>query len=158
MDHQRLRSRLRDLPSTKRWTIGTAIFREPESENPTILLLRRVGLETTFPNVWEIPSGQLEETDETIAHAVKREVQETTSLNVANIIGEIEPMTWESKSSSNIQLNYIVTVQPGGSVKTNPEEHSDCVWARLEELDYLHISAAMKTVIQDAFIFLADME
>ncbi|KAJ5161849.1 NUDIX hydrolase domain-like protein [Penicillium capsulatum] len=158
MDHQRLRSRLRDLPSTTRWTIGTAVFREPESENPTILLLQRVGLETTFPNAWEIPGGQIEETDETVAHAVRREVLATTSLTVANILGEIEPMSWESKGSSNIQLNYIITVHPGSSVKPSPEKYSDCVWARLEELDYLHISPAMKTVIQDAFIFLADME
>lgn len=157
MDHQRLQSRLQDLPSTKRWIIGTAIFRDPESENPTILLLQRAGNET-FPNPWELPSDPLDEADASIAHAVKREVLEKTSLSVARFIGEMEPLTWESKSNPNIQLNYIVTVQPGGSVKTNPDEHSDWVWARLEELDYFYITPAIKSVIQDAFIFVADMD
>lgn len=157
MDYQRLQSHLRDLPSIKRWTIGAAIFRDPESENPAILLLQRASIET-FPNPWELPSGQIDEADESIAHAIKRQVHEKTSLNVARFIGEMEPMTWESKSASNIQLNYIVTVHSGDSVKTNPDEHSDWVWARLEELDFFCIPSAIKNVIQDAFIFVAEME
>ena len=153
MDAQRLRSRLQDLSPSKRWAIGAAIFQEPEPEKRTILLLKRAERETAFPNAWELPGGRVEETDETIAHAVKREVFEETSLNVANIIGEVEPMYWELKPHSNVQLNYVVTVQPGGTVKPNPEEHSGWRWMKLEELNSLYMTPAMKKVVWDAFRF-----
>lgn len=140
MNEQRLHSRPQDLSPSKRWVIGAAIFEEPESENRSILLLKRASHETTFANAWELPGGHVEETDKTIAHAVQREVLEETSLNVAKIIGVVEPMTWESKTQSNMQLNYVVRVQPGGTVEPNPEEHSDWRWAKLEELESLYIT------------------
>jgi len=153
MDEQRLHLRLQDLPPSKCWVIGAAIFQETESDNRTILLLKRTSHETAFPNAWELPGGHVEETDETIAHAVKREVLEETSLDVARIIGEIDSMTWGSKTKSNVQLNYVVTVHPRGTVKPNPEEHSDWRWAKLEDLESLYITPAMKKVVQDAFAF-----
>lgn len=147
---------LHDLPPSKCWVIGAAVFQEPEPEKPenrSILLLKRASHEKTFPNAWELPGGHVEETDETIAHTVQREVLEETSLKVTKIIGELEPMTWESKTKSNVQLNYVVKVQPGGTVKPNPEEHSDWRWTKLEELESLYITPAMKKVIQNAFKF-----
>lgn len=62
-------------------------------------------------------------------------------------------MAWESKTQSNVQLNYVVTVQPTGTVQLNPEEHSDWRWAKLEELESLYITPAMKRIVQDAFAF-----
>lgn len=55
MDGQRLHLHLQDLPPRKCWVIGAAIYKEPESENRTILLLKRASHETTFPNAWELP-------------------------------------------------------------------------------------------------------
>lgn len=110
MNEKRLYSRPQDLDSAKRWVIGAAIFQHPKSDNRSLLLLKRASHEDAFPDAWKLPGGHVEETNETIAHAVTREVVEETSLIVAKIIGEIEPMTWESKTRSNVQLNYVVTV------------------------------------------------
>ncbi|CAL5873919.1 uncharacterized protein PFLUO_LOCUS8203 [Penicillium psychrofluorescens] len=153
MDEQRLHSHLKDLSPSKCWVIGAAIFQEPESENRSILLLERASHETTFPNAWELPGGHIEETDKAITHAVKRETSEEISLNVAKIIGEVEPMAWESKKQSNVRLNYVVIVQPRDIIKLSPKEHSDWRWVKLEELGLLYITLAMKKVVQDAFTF-----
>jgi 8-oxo-dGTP pyrophosphatase MutT (NUDIX family) len=155
MDVKRLHSRPQDLDPAKRWVIGAAIFQNPKSENRTLLLLKRASHEKAFPNAWELPGGHVEQTDETVAHAVKREVLEETSLVVSEIIGEIEPMTWESKSASNFQLNYVVTVQPGVTVKPNPDEHSDWLWVQEGQTEPLYMTPEMKRVIQNAFKFVA---
>lgn len=42
----------------------------------------------------------MEDSDDSVAHAVKWEVM--TCLSVFGIIGEIEPMTWEMKARSNV--------------------------------------------------------
>lgn len=153
MDEERLQSRLQDLSPSKCWVVGAAIFQEPESKNRRILLLQRASHDT-FPNAWELPGGHVEP-DEKINDAVRREVEEETSLIVANIIGELKPMTWESKSKtqSNVQLNYVVKVQPGGTVKPDPKEHSDWRWATLEDLESLYITPEMRKVVQDALNF-----
>ncbi|KAE8369794.1 NUDIX hydrolase domain-like protein [Aspergillus caelatus] len=153
MDEQRLHSPPQDLDPSKRWVIGAAIFQNPTSENRSLLLLKRASHETAFPNAWELPGGHVEQTDETVAHAVAREVLEETSLTVSEIIGEIEPMTWESKTKSNFQLNYVVTVQPGVTVQPNPDEHSDWLWVQEGQTDSLYMTVEMRKVVQNAFNF-----
>lgn len=130
----------------------------PSSRNPSqgtgtagSSLLKRASHDT-FPNAWELPGGHLE-TDETIEDAVRREVKEETGLVVAEIIGEVNPMTWKSKTKSNVQLNYVVTVKPGGTVKLDLEEHSDWRWASREELESLYTTPEMEKVVQDALDF-----
>ena len=137
--------------------IGAAIFQNIESKNPSLLLLKRTSHEDVFPNVWELPGGHVEVTDESVVHAVAREVLEETHLIVSNIVGEIEETTWESKdqSKSNIQLNHVVTVQEG-DVKLNPEEHSDWQWVQEGQVEGLYMTAEMREVVNDAFQFAVD--
>lgn len=155
MNEKRLYSRPQDLDSAKRWVIGAAIFQHLKSDNCSLLLLKRASHEDAFPDAWELPGGHVEETNETIAHAVAREVVEETSLIVAKIIGEIEPMTWESKTRSNVQLNYVVTVQQGTTVKLNADEHSDWLWVQEGQVEALYMTTEMKKVVQDAFPYAA---
>ncbi|KAJ9190812.1 hypothetical protein DTO164E3_9160 [Paecilomyces variotii] len=155
LDEQRLHSRPQDLNPAKRWVIGAAIFQNSKSEDPTLLLLKRAPHETAFPNAWELPGGHVETTDETVAHSVTREVLEETSQVVSEIIGELEPMTWESKTKSNIQLNYVVTVEPGVTVKLNPDEHTEWLWVQEGQIDSLFMTEEMKKVVQNAFKFAA---
>lgn len=82
MDEQRLHYRPQDLDPSKCWVIGAAIFQHPTSENRSLLLLQRASHETAFPNAWELPDGHVEQTDDTVTHAVAREVLEETSLTV----------------------------------------------------------------------------
>ena len=157
MDKNRLHSHPQNLDPTKRWVIGAAIFQNIKSQNPSLLLLKRTSHEDAFPNAWELPGGHVEEeTDESVAHAVAREVLEETQLVVTDIVGEIEEMTWESKarSRSNVQLNYVVTVQEG-DVKLNPDEHSDWQWVQEGQVEDFHMTVEMRKVLKDAFHFMA---
>ena len=65
-------------------------------------------------------------------------------------------MTWESKarSRSNIQLNYVVTVQEG-DVKLNPDEHSDWQWVQEGQVEDFYMTAEMRKVVKNAFQFVA---
>lgn len=154
MNSALLRARPCELDGSKGWVVGAIIFQEPISEiSPKLLLLKRASHETAFPNLWELPGGGIEIHDETVAHAVAREVLEETSLVVHDIIAEIKPMTWESKTRTNIRLNYVVNVQPMVMVKLNPDEHSNWVWAEEGDVEALEMTLEMREVVQNAFAF-----
>lgn len=72
---------------------------------------------------------------------------------MVDIIDEIEPMTWESTTKSNIQLNYIVTAQPGGTVKPNPDEHSEWQWVEERDVEELYMTSEMREVVRNASKF-----
>ncbi|KAI2622464.1 NUDIX hydrolase domain-like protein [Hypoxylon sp. NC1633] len=131
--------------------------------SPRILLLKRAPHEPYFPNVFELPSGKVDPDDPTLKHALVREVQEETGLDITGILAELNPMIYTTEktilndagqeevvSKTAIQLNYVVLVSPG-EVKVNPEEHSESCWASEAELDQLNITAAMKEIIKEAF-------
>ncbi|CAG8893108.1 unnamed protein product [Penicillium egyptiacum] len=152
---QRLHLSPQELDPTKCWVIGAAIFQNTNSQDPSLLLLKRAPHEKAFANAWELPGGHVELTDKTIADAVKREVREETSQVVAEFVGEIEPIAWESRTKSNFQLNYVVTVRLGDEVKLNPDEHTACMWARKEQTVSLFMTSEMRKVVRNAFKFAA---
>jgi 8-oxo-dGTP pyrophosphatase MutT (NUDIX family) len=125
--------------------------------------LKRAAHEVYFPNVFELPSGKVDPEDLTIKHALAREVQEETGLDITGIIAELKPMVYTTEktvvddtgreilvSKSAIQLNYIVSVS-NGDVKLNADEHPESSWATEGELQGLNITSAMRVVIQDTF-------
>jgi 8-oxo-dGTP pyrophosphatase MutT (NUDIX family) len=134
---------------------------------PRILLLKRVAHEIYFPNVFELPSGKVDPEDPTIKHALIREVQEETGLNVIEFVAELKPMIYTTDkmvvdntgrdvlvSKSAIQLNYVISISDG-DVKLSADEHSESIWATKEELDGLNITSAMRVVVQEAFAWAA---
>jgi 8-oxo-dGTP pyrophosphatase MutT (NUDIX family) len=144
--------------------VGAAAFRyTPNSTSPTILLLKRAAHEPYFPNVFELPSGKVDPGDETLKHALVREVMEETGLDVVEILSDLNPMTYSTEktvvddsgkeviiSKNAIQLNFVVSAS-AGTVTLNPDEHSDSRWTTEEDLNKLDITEAMKVVIQEAF-------
>lgn len=133
----------------------------------SILLLKRAPHEPYFPNVFELPSGKVDPNDPTIKSALTREVKEETSLDVTEIIAELNPMIYTTEktvaddtgrdvliSKSAIQLNYIVSVS-GGELKLSVDEHSESYWATEQDLGRLDITSAMRAVIQEAFEWVA---
>ncbi|OCL08129.1 hypothetical protein AOQ84DRAFT_377048 [Glonium stellatum] len=130
-------------------------------KTPSILLLKRAAHEVYFPNVFELPSGKVDPEDPTIQHALVREVQEETGLDVTAIVAELKPMIYSTDkmvldnsgrdvliSKSAIQLNYIVSIS-NGNVKLSANEHSESTWATEGELDGLNITSAMRVVVQE---------
>ncbi|KAM0259244.1 hypothetical protein ACHAQJ_003449 [Trichoderma viride] len=145
--------------------VGAAILQHASdlaSKTPQILLLKRASHEPYFPNVFELPSGKVDPDDPTLKHALFREINEETGLDVAEILAELKPMIYTTEkvvisatgekdiiSKNAIQLNYVVLTSPG-DVRLNANEHSKSCWASEGELDMLDITDAMRVVIREA--------
>ncbi|KAF7506559.1 hypothetical protein GJ744_011596 [Endocarpon pusillum] len=109
-----------------------------------ILLLQRAPGDS-MANRWETPGGACDNKDQTILHAVARELWEETML-VARSVGPLvgEGYTFTTRSGKMVRkLNFIVEVErrddegDGGSnfeVRLRPEEHQGFVWATDEEV------------------------
>jgi len=140
--------------------VGAAIFHPYEER---ICLLKRNADEMYYPNVFELPSGNVDVTDSSILSALKREVKEETGFEVIKVYHELEPFHYftvkmipgKLVKKSCAQLNYVVFVQKtwknrGEYIKVNPEEHSSSVWANYRDLEQLQMTEGMKIVVSDA--------
>lgn len=136
-----------------------------------ILLLQRASGDS-MPNRWETPGGACDN-DQTILHAVARELCEETML-VARSVGPMvgEGYTFKTRSGKIVRkLNFIVEVErqdgdgDGGSnfeVRLRPEEHQGFVWATEEEVRACKVGGVeirftmpeQETVVLDAFAVL----
>lgn len=121
--------------------------KELESFEPRILLLQRAATDT-LPNLWEIPGGTCEDGDESILHAVAREVGEETGLMVSSV-GPCAGTGYSFVSTGGRvvrKVNFLVEYQSGSGregeregeegleVRLDPDEHRDYVWATEEEV------------------------
>ncbi|KAI9777493.1 MAG: hypothetical protein M1816_004715 [Peltula sp. TS41687] len=113
-------------------------------------MIKRAASEEAFPNAWELPGGHVEESDETMRHAVTREVLEETGQVVEQVVGEIDEMAWEGPTT-NVQLNYVVSVRAGQDVKLNPVEHSAWLWASQGDLHDLYMTPEMRVRLEEHF-------
>ncbi|KAK0108229.1 hypothetical protein ONS95_003049 [Cadophora gregata] len=86
-------------PRIARLCVGALIFRynittdpvtSAKTTTPQILLIKRAASDF-LPNLWEIPGGSVESNDETLLHAVVREVWEETGL----LVREINAQVWD---------------------------------------------------------------
>ncbi|KAL8918694.1 MAG: hypothetical protein Q9172_005323 [Xanthocarpia lactea] len=138
-----------------------------------ILLLQRAPGDT-MPNRWETPGGAYDN-DQTILHAVARELWEETML-VARSVGPMvgEGYTFKTRSGKMVRkLNFIVEVERRGGdgdgdgdgnfeVRLRPEEHQGSVWATKEEVRACKVrdveigftSPEQEAVVLDAFAIL----
>ena len=103
--------------------VGVAIFKTlPAPGSYQLLLLKRAKEEKDFAGAWEIPGGHIEESDETVLHAVVRETREETGQEIEAVLGRLDYMTWESSSGvSNVQLNYVVSISGGNPLVLSPK-------------------------------------
>lgn len=142
-----------------------------------ILLLKRTARETYYPNMFELPSGNIGPTDPSLTHALAREVEEETGLTATRVVEELlppfeyetskeyevrqavqSPQGWyETGKISNfeitntcIQVNFLVEVEDG-EVKVNPEEHSVAVWADEKKVGGLDMTDGMRGLVEKAF-------
>ena len=143
--------------------VGAIIF-HPSTTPPRILFLKRAAHEPAFPNIFELPSGKVEDTDATIFDGLKREVREETGLEIARVHGMVEPMYYtierriedggeevEGKRTT-VQMNFVCEVEgDGDGFRVNLEEHSEGRWAGESEVGGLDVTAEMRMVLGDAF-------
>lgn len=125
----------------KRLVVGVAVF----DTSSRLLLLQRSASEDTYPLMYEIPGGHVESDDESIGHAVGRELKENTGLTLKRIVEE-------TSKGITAQLNFVVELEEGDmKVTMNPEEHQAFGWISEMEIDGYPMTDTIRVVVTNAF-------
>lgn len=151
---------LKDLQAEilgKRITVGVAIVANSSSENK-LLLLQRSATEDVLPNMYELPGGNVDDSDATVLDTVQREALEETGFTITQFLAEFEPFEYTTKRGDARQLNFLVAVNElnvKGEEPTptlSPDEHQAYKWASSSDpLSDLPMSEGMSIVVQNAF-------
>ena len=109
-----------------------------------ILIVKRHPKSKTDPEMWELPGGKVEK-GEHFADALIREIKEETDLDCE--IGDFcEAVQNDYMHKRTVQLMmYLIDIK--GNVKIS-EEHTEYMWASLDELKTLEISSSLKKVLE----------
>ena len=115
-----------------------------KNDDGKILIVKRHPKSRTDPEMWELPGGKVEE-GEFFADALIREIKEETDLD--STLGEFcEAVQNDYMHKRTVQLMmYLEDVT--GEVKIS-DEHTDWMWANLEELKSLELSSSLKKVLK----------
>jgi ADP-ribose pyrophosphatase YjhB (NUDIX family) len=105
-----------------------------------ILLCKRNNL-GSFPGMWSIPGGKLEE-GETTQEGAKREFFEETAINIENetltFVGMIPRHTRDGKKIKGLMYVYLLNVEspiyPDLETAIDGEEHTECGYFSLDEI------------------------
>ena len=132
---------------------GALVFDDSNPSAPRILLIQRSASDS-MPGRWEIPGGGVDDDDESILHAVARELWEEaalTAVSIGPLVGN--PHFFESRRGKRIcKFNFLVETKSGErtmDVKLDPKEHQRFVWAsegevRARKVGDLEIEFTMK--------------
>ncbi|KAH7121207.1 NUDIX hydrolase domain-like protein [Dendryphion nanum] len=104
-----------------------------------MLLVQRAKEEHAFPNCWEIPGGKVDDDDESILHAVAREVKEETGLDVTRVTRKVGEFGWEEFSEKRAKYvvwrKLIFEVEVANfNIVLDPMEHQDYLYAAEEDI------------------------
>ena len=115
-----------------------------------VLLLQRSAAERHFPNIWELPSGNVENDDATLLDAAARECLEETGMTVTEFVAEAKSFEYMIKGRGlTLQLNFIVEAE--GDVSINQEEHQQHRWYKEGEVKQIGVTESTREVLTGAF-------
>jgi 8-oxo-dGTP pyrophosphatase MutT (NUDIX family) len=101
-----------------------------------VLLLRRAAHDFV-PGRWEPPGGSVDASDESLAQACARELREEAGLVARRVEGAVgEGFLFEDKGRKFHRFTLLVDVEDidSGSVRVDPDEHSEWTWANADEV------------------------
>jgi 8-oxo-dGTP diphosphatase len=107
-----------------------------------VLFLKRAKHEF-MPDVWEIPSGGIEE-GESMLQALKREIKEETNLEVFDVIDFVSAVDYLAKDNKCLQLSFNVCCR--GNVQLS-NEHSEFTFSKTDSF-INHLDEFMHRVIK----------
>ena len=115
-----------------------------KNSDDEILIVKRHPKSRTDPEMWELPGGKVEK-KEHFADALVREIKEETNLDCE--VGDFcEAVQNDYMHKRTVQLiMYLDDVS--GDVKIS-EEHTDWMWADLEEIETLEISTSLEKILK----------
>lgn len=140
-------------------------------EPARLLLLQRPSTDTNFADLWEVPWGDSELTDQTVLHSVERVMLEETGLHLKRFLKQIgngeESETSQGSSvrlSFEIEITEMAVLDNTGKctcpalndvhIEVDPAQHQDFVWVTEEDvLDEIFtlVTPQQKDVILHAF-------
>ncbi|RYP21068.1 hypothetical protein DL765_002475 [Monosporascus sp. GIB2] len=128
-------------------TPAPATEKGKDEEEPRILLLQRAPTDS-MPLGWEVPGGACDYEDETLLHAVARELWEESGLRADSVealvfpgsgtdtgTGLIDPDVFFSRRGLRVRkVSFVVSIEEGpADVRLDPAEHVAFLWATEEQ-------------------------
>jgi 8-oxo-dGTP diphosphatase len=126
-----------------RHTVGGALFKDDR-----LLIVKRVPIEKPWPNMWEIPGGQVER-NESDKEALQREFFEETKLKI-NVIKKYHTFEYNHEDVPTIENDYIVSAK-NFNVVLNQNEHTKFEWISRNEIKKFNMSSVMRTSVMKVF-------
>ncbi|KAH7382559.1 NUDIX hydrolase domain-like protein [Phaeosphaeria sp. MPI-PUGE-AT-0046c] len=150
---------LRQHPKYHMLCTGVVVF----NGDGKLLLVQRAADEKAFPNMWEIPGGKIDDTDETLLHAAVRELKEETGLTATRVRRKVAEFTFEDGRPGRpvvtwLKLIFEMEVEEM-HIALDPVEHQEYLFASEDEIvndlvgdvKLVYISPPNKQVKLDAF-------
>ncbi|KAF2877470.1 NUDIX hydrolase domain-like protein [Massariosphaeria phaeospora] len=129
-----------------------------------LLLVRRAANEKAYPNMWEIPGGMVDDTDETIIHGAIRELKEETGLTATKVVRKVGEMEFTSDKKDGSEVRWIKHIfemefEDIDALVLDPVEHQQHLFAtedeigsdRVGDIELKYISPPNKVIKLDAF-------
>ena len=143
--HERIPSRV-PLNLRAGVCVGGAIFHQD-----ALLLVRRV---PTYPGLWELPGGSVEE-GESLEGALLREIREETGL-VVRVGPPFHASTFEADGQEGVRvtmvaIEFLCVVGEAGPVTLSPTEHDQSAWATEADLANFSLVPNFVPVVPAAF-------
>ncbi|GAB1315367.1 hypothetical protein MFIFM68171_05577 [Madurella fahalii] len=125
-------------PSANKLVVGAVIIHDRRA-----LLVQRAAHDG-FALKWECPGGCVDLTDPTILHALCREVAEETGLVVSRVAGVLDQVEFDGREVGWRwrKITFLAEIDRNGqgvdgvvpTVRLDPGEHCDAVWADEQEV------------------------
>ena len=103
--------------------------------NGRVLLCHRRADRSSYPNVWDLPGGHIDD-GESMADALRREMSEELGIGV-----DPEASPWQTMSLPGIQMDVVLIDDWAGEPSnTAPDEHDDLRWVDVADASHLDLA------------------